>query len=95
MMKEYGTLIEKFLKEELSTEEFADKYIKSWLSEPGSIPEPLYRVLEDVFESAECYSPRATPENETGLFISGKTLRQDVVAESKRLETLRRHDPDA
>ena len=84
----YKALMLSFVEGEIRTEEFERRYIDAWLAEPGAIPEPLYGILEDVFESVECFDPEVTPETETRLDVSERTLRQDAADALKRLGAL-------
>ena len=86
--EKYKVIVQGFLTGSLGAEEFARGYSDNFLGEPASsMNRPLFRILQDLFEDIEAYSPMWLPEDECAYRITEATLRReaaDALAELDR-----------
>lgn len=79
-VKEYIALIQSYLDGHIAADEFAERYDKTFRSEPGGMPRALFDILQDLWEDVEAYSPMWTAEDEKKHFykITERTLRREA-----------------
>ncbi|WP_050180543.1 colicin immunity domain-containing protein [Domibacillus robiginosus] len=71
-------LIEDFLNDAISVEEFEQTYFETFLKKTGGLSDEIFRPLNDVFESVDCYWHECLPGQETAFEISEQQLREEV-----------------
>lgn len=71
-------LIGDFLNEVISVEEFEQTYFETFLKKTESLGDEIFRPLNDVFESVDCYWHECLPGQETAFEISEQQLRIEV-----------------
>lgn len=71
-------LIEDFLNEVISVEEFEQAYPDTFLKKTEGLGEEIFHPLNDVFESVDCYWHECLPGQETAFEISEQQLRIEV-----------------
>jgi hypothetical protein len=74
----YRKLIEAFLEENITADEFQDQYLRKFLKWNDDLEDELFLILNDVFESADCYCKECLPGQEDGFEISEQQLRKEV-----------------
>ena len=83
--QEYILLIDSFLNNELSAEDFAVRF-QNTLSAENWLDEDLFLILQDLFEDAEAYDPMWTPEEEDGFQITEPTFRNEAKDAREKLQ---------
>ncbi|MFP7159450.1 colicin immunity domain-containing protein [Priestia aryabhattai] len=81
-------LIEEFLNEKITADEFQDQYIKTFKKSNEKLSNGLFVILNDVFESADCYWHECLPGQETSFEISKQELRKEVTIGLTKLQEL-------
>jgi len=81
-------LIEEFLDEKITADEFQDQYIKTFKQSNEKLSNGLFSILNDVFESADCYCHECLPGQETSFEISEQELRKEVTVGLTKLREL-------
>ncbi|MFE7083798.1 colicin immunity domain-containing protein [Priestia megaterium] len=74
----YKQLIEDFLDEKITADEFQTQYFKTFIESDDKLGDELFLILNGVFESAECYWHECLPGQETSFEISEQQLRKEV-----------------
>jgi hypothetical protein len=74
---QYMQLIEAYLANEISAEEFAVRY-QAMIRSSDWMDWKLFKILQDLFEDAEAYSPMWTAEDESPFQITEPTFRREV-----------------
>ncbi|RJS62450.1 hypothetical protein CJ483_03165 [Bacillus sp. PK3_68] len=92
MLDKYIKLIESFLKNEIGVAEFEKKYFKTFLNDPDEkeLDEESFTILNDLFESVDCYWHECKPGEETDFEISEEQLRVDTQKALQGLYFLKR-----
>lgn len=71
-------LITDFLDNKITADEFQDQYIKTFKESNEKLNSELFLILNDIFESADCYWHECFPGQETSFEISEQALRKEV-----------------
>lgn len=71
-------LITDFLDNKITADEFQDQYIKTFKKSNEDLSNELFLILNDIFESADCYWHEYLPSQETSFEISEQELRKEV-----------------
>ena len=77
-VNKYKKLMVDFLEEKLSADEFQTQYFKVFLESDDRMAKPLFKILNGVFESADCYWHECLPGQETTFEISEQQLRKEI-----------------
>ncbi|MFP7487816.1 colicin immunity domain-containing protein [Priestia filamentosa] len=88
----YRKLIEAFLEGNITADEFQDQYLSKFLKWNDNLDDELFLILNDVFESADCYWKECLPGQETGFEISEQQLRKEVHEALVRLDKWESHN---
>lgn len=80
----YRNMIERFLNGRLSVAEFEASYLRTFKDDATAWPEPIYRILNEVFLDVDAYNPY--PEGRDEWDIDEAELRGRV---ERSLATLR------
>ena len=83
----YKKLIEDFINEIITVEEFERDYLNTFKNETERMGGTLFEILNGVFESVDCYWHECLPGQETAFEISEQQLRKEV---SEALDKLNR-----
>ncbi|MGA7670853.1 MAG: colicin immunity domain-containing protein [Nitrolancea sp.] len=76
---EYKALISTFLSSEISAPEFKERFVDTFLSEPGGMPRDMFFILEDLFEDAEAFTEHWPPSpGLADVLIDEEQLRQEA-----------------
>ncbi len=86
--QDYRDLIQAFLDQNLSIEEFEKQYLAAFKAEPGGMDRRLYEILEDLFEDVDAYSPLWSPADENWYRITEPTLRKEAQNALHELDAL-------
>ncbi|MDQ0430170.1 hypothetical protein QOZ98_003006 [Planomicrobium stackebrandtii] len=81
-------LMVKFLTGELSAEEFQTVYMKKFIEWDDRMTEAQFKILNAVFEAADCYWYKCLPGQETTFEISEQQLRKEVTEALFKLNQL-------
>ncbi|MGI8382547.1 colicin immunity domain-containing protein [Priestia megaterium] len=81
-------LIEEFLDKKITADEFQDQYIKTFKISNEKLSNELIFILNDLFESADCYWHECLPGQETSFEISEEELRKEVTIGLTKLREL-------
>ncbi|TWT26559.1 colicin immunity domain-containing protein [Planomicrobium sp. CPCC 101110] len=84
----YKDLMTKFIKNELSADEFQTLYMKKFIEWDDRMTEAQYKILNAVFEAADCYWHECLPGQETPFEISEQQLRKEVIEAVNELNKL-------
>ncbi len=84
----YKKLIEDFINEVISVEEFERTYLKTFKNETERMDNTLFEILNGVFEAVDCYWHECLPGQETAFEISEKQLRKEVSEALLKLNSL-------
>ncbi|WP_100404299.1 colicin immunity domain-containing protein [Bacillus solitudinis] len=74
----YKRLIEDFLNEVISVEDFEHNYLSTFKKETERMDNTLFHILNGVFEAVDCYWRECLPGQETAFEISEQQLRKEV-----------------
>jgi hypothetical protein len=74
----YKEIMEDFLNKKISADEFQIRYLKNFKEWNDKMDWNLFKILNEVFEAADCYSPDCLPGQETAFEISEQQLRRKV-----------------
>jgi hypothetical protein len=74
----YKEIIEDFLNGKISADEFQTHYLKNFKEWNDKMDWDLSKILNRVFEAADCYSHDCFPGQETVFEISEQQLRREV-----------------
>jgi hypothetical protein len=74
----YKKLMECFINEDITIEEFERNYLKTFKNETERIGSPLFEILNGVFEAVDRYWHECLPGEETAFEISEEQLRKEV-----------------
>jgi len=88
----YKQLIEDFLDEKITANEFQTQYFKTFIKSDDRLGDELFLILNGVFESAECYWHECLPGQETSFEISEQQLRKEVNEALIKLNELQAED---
>ena len=83
--QEYILLIDSFLNNELSAEDFAVRFQNTFSAE-SVFNRELFMILQDLFEDAEAYDPMWTPEEEDVFQITEPTFRNEAKDAREKLQ---------
>lgn len=81
----YVRLIDEFLAGRLGAGAFAWQYEQGWLAQPGTVAEPLYTALNDLFVVATAWNPSEAAAGDPDsagsgeLIASARTARERLV----------------
>ncbi|WP_407726486.1 colicin immunity domain-containing protein [Rhodococcoides fascians] len=79
MLSQYRELIERFVKEEISADDFEEEYIRTFTNDKCQVPGSEFIVLEKLFFDVDDYvsdpALRDSPED-----LSGEQLRERAAA---------------
>jgi len=78
VLDKYISLIESFLKNEINIGEFEQIYLRTFKDETEELDNKSFIVLNDLFESVDCYWHECKPGEETAFEISEEQLRLDA-----------------
>lgn len=84
----YKELIERFLNGDLAADEFQTQYLKKFKECDDVLDDDTFRILNGVFESADCYWHECIPGQETNFEISEQQLRKEVTEALRQLNKL-------
>ena len=76
---EYRNLSERFLREELSAEQFQAMFLEGFKHETRQLDEPLFFLLDELFGDVDCYT--SNPEllaEEKDFYVDEHALRDKV-----------------
>ncbi|WNS80194.1 colicin immunity domain-containing protein [Domibacillus sp. DTU_2020_1001157_1_SI_ALB_TIR_016] len=62
----------------LTIEDFEVTYLETFKKETEPMGEEIFRILNNVFESVDCYWHECLPGQETAFEISEQKLREEV-----------------
>lgn len=83
----FDALIEKFVTNEISIEEFEGQYLKKYLEDEDPISEELFQILDYLFAEVNLYTGYPLePDDDPDWHISEAQLRQTA---TKTLEEIR------
>ncbi|WP_255472822.1 colicin immunity domain-containing protein [Planomicrobium sp. CPCC 101079] len=85
MEAKYKNLMEKFIKKEISADEFQTLYMDKFIEWNDRMNEYQFEILNGVFEAADCYWHECLPGQETAFEISAQQLREEVVEALNKL----------
>jgi hypothetical protein len=77
-IEKYKRMIEAFLRNEISAQEFEAQYIDTFLAESRDMNDSLFQILDTLFWAVDSYSPDCIPGQETAFIISEKRLREEA-----------------
>ena len=85
---DYKILLQNYLAQTISTEQFETEYLDSFKNESGGMDKHLFDILEDLFEDIDAYSPMWTLQDEKDVpyRITEPTLRKEVATALQKLE---------
>jgi hypothetical protein len=83
----YADLIQGFLRNEVTAQEFESLFLNWFKSDPGGMARPVFQVLDSLFAAVDAYWPECKPGQETKWMISEEELRRQA---AKALEQLNR-----
>lgn len=78
VLDKYIKLIESFLKNEINVGEFEQRYLRTFKDEIEELDNKSFIILNNLFESVDCYWHECKPGKETAFEISEKQLRLDA-----------------
>ncbi|WP_088014284.1 colicin immunity domain-containing protein [Gottfriedia acidiceleris] len=84
----YKKIIEDFLSRKASADEFQTSYFQMFKEANNKINKNIFKILNDVFESADCYWHECQPGEETSFEISEGQLRKEVAEALKKLNEI-------
>jgi Bacterial self-protective colicin-like immunity len=82
----YKTLIEDYLNNAVDADELTARFYDYFYGEDEGLDKELFLILNDIFESLDCYMPGTLPEQETDTRINETTLRKELGEELRRLD---------
>lgn len=87
---EYGVLLDQFLNQEISVEEFQEKYLERFKNERRQLAEPLFELLDGLFGDVDAFSsdPQLIAED-PGYYLDEMGLREIVRVVAARLSFLK------
>ncbi|MDI9896059.1 MULTISPECIES: colicin immunity domain-containing protein [Nocardiaceae] len=84
MLSQYRELIERFVKEKISADDFEEEYIRTFTNDKSQVPGSEFIVLEKLFFDVDDYVSdpvlRDSPED-----LSGEQLRERAAATYSKL----------
>ena len=75
--KKYKEIMEKFLDEKMSADEFQTQYLIKFIEWNDRMDMAQFEILNGVFEAADCYWHECLP-GQTDFEISEQQLRKEV-----------------
>ena len=84
----YKRLIEGFINEVITVEDFERDYLKILKNETERMGSTLFGILNGVFEAVACYWHECLPGQETAFEISEQQLRKEVSEALVKLNSL-------
>ena len=88
ILQKYTRLIQDFLDERISVEEFEKIYLSEFKAEKIMIESSLFRILDRLFASVDCYWSGCAEGQESAFEISEVQLRKDAMNALKALADL-------
>jgi Bacterial self-protective colicin-like immunity len=88
MTTEYQELIQTFVDQTLSIQDFEARYLEAFKSQPEGMHPKLFAVLDQFFADVDAYSPNCLPGEETAFCISESSLRQRAIDALKQLDVV-------
>ena len=86
----YKRIIEDFLNEKISADEFQSIDQSTFLDSDEKMDGFIFDILNHVFESSDCYWHECKPGEETDCEISENQLRKEVAVEFEKLNKVLR-----
>ncbi|WP_252504013.1 colicin immunity domain-containing protein [Sporosarcina sp. Marseille-Q4943] len=84
----YKRLMEDFINEIIPVEDFERDYLYTFKNETERMGNTLFEILNEVFESVDCYWHECLPGQETAFEISEQQLRKEVSDALVKLNSL-------
>lgn len=84
----YKRLMDDFINEAITVEDFEREYLKTFKNETERMNNTLFEILNGVFEAVDCYWHECLPGQETAFEISEQQLRKEVSEALVKLNSL-------
>ncbi|MED0668189.1 colicin immunity domain-containing protein [Bacillus badius] len=84
----YKRLMEDFIDEVITVEDFEDAYLNGFKNETERIDDTLFDILNGIFEAIDCYWHECLLRQETAFEISEQQLRKEVSEALVKLNSL-------
>ena len=84
MLSQYRELIERFVKEEISADDFEEEYIRTFINDKIQVPGSEFIALEKLFFDVDDYVSDPVLRDSPGD-LSGEQLRERAAATYEKL----------
>jgi hypothetical protein len=85
---EYITLIQAFVNDEITAQQFDNLYTTLFLKDNQRFNQPLFLILDKLFSDVDCYSPDITEATEDHFHVTAQTLKYEAEKALSALKTL-------